>query len=162
MKTALEKAMSEHLKSVFRVSFAVLNDRQDAEDVAQETFLAYHLSKDDFESEEHIRRWLFTVAVNKSKNLMKSSWKRKRRSMEDPEVIGMTVAFQTGEDKELLQAVSELPLKCRTVIHLFYYEDYKIKEIAETLDISENTVKSQLNRGRSLLKARLRENWEDE
>lgn len=162
MKTALEQAMSEHLKSVFRVSFAILNDRQDAEDVTQETFLAYHLSKDGFESEEHIRRWLLTVAVNKSKNLMKSSWKRKHRSMEDPEVLGMTVTFQTGEDRELLQAVSELPLKCRTVIHLFYYEDYKIKEIAETLNVSENTVKSQLNRGRTLLKAKLKEKWEDE
>ena len=82
--------------------------------------------------------------------------------MEDPEVLGMTVTFQTGEDRELLQAVSELPLKCRTVIHLFYYEDYKIKEIAETLNVSENTVKSQLNRGRTLLKAKLKEKWEDE
>jgi RNA polymerase sigma-70 factor (ECF subfamily) len=48
------------------------------------------------------------------------------------------------------------------VIHLFYYEDYKIKEIAETLNVSENTVKSQLNRGRTLLKAKLKEKWEDE
>ena len=45
---------------------------------------------------------------------------------------------------------------------MFYYEDYKVKELAEMLDVSENTVKSQLHRGRKLLKAILREEWEDE
>ena len=162
MKKELVEVMQEHLTSVFRVSYAVMNDRGDAEDVTQETFLQYYLTTEDFESDEHIRRWLLLVAVNKSKNLLKSAWKRKRQPMEDLEEMGTTVAFQSREDRDLLEAVSELPLKCRTVIHLFYYEEYKIKEIAEMLEISENTVKSQLARGRQLLKAKLQEEWDDE
>ncbi len=148
--------------SVFRVAYAVLNDRHDAEDVAQDTFLAYYLTNEEFESEEHIRRWLLAVAVNKEKNLVKSAWKRKNRPMEELDETGAAIGFSTEEDRNLLEAVAELPLKCRTVIHLFYYEDYKVKEIAEMLDVSENTVKSQLHRGRKLLKSILREEWEDE
>lgn len=162
MKRALDEVMQEQLLSVFRVSYAVLNDKHDAEDIAQETFLAYYTTSEDFESDEHIRRWLLTVAVNKSKNLQKSAWKRKRQPMDDPEVMGQTIDFRPAEDRALLDAVAELPLKCRTVIHLFYYEDYKIKEIAEMLDVSENTVKSQLSRGRELLRKRLKEAWDDE
>lgn len=162
MKKALDEVMKDYLSSVFRVSYAILNDKHDAEDIAQETFLQYYLITEDFESDEHIRRWLLLVAVNRSKNLVKSAWKRKREPMENLEEMGNTVVFQTREDRDLLEAVAELPLKCRTIIHLFYYEEYKIKEIAEMLDISENTVKSQLARGRSLLKAKLREEWNDE
>jgi RNA polymerase sigma-70 factor (ECF subfamily) len=165
MKKTLEEAMKEHMLSVFRVAYAVLNDRHDSEDVAQDTFLAYYMTSEEFESEEHIRRWLLAVAVNKAKNLVKSAWKRKNRPMEElenTEELGSAVAFSTQEDRNLLEAVAELPLKCRTVIHLFYYEDYKVKEIADMLNVSENTVKSQLHRGRKLLKARLREEWEDE
>lgn len=162
MKRALDEVMQEQLLSVFRVSYAVLNDKHDAEDIAQETFLAYYTTSEDFESDEHIRRWLLTVAVNKSKNMQKSAWKRKRQPMDDPEVMGQTIDFRPAEDRALLDAVAELPLKCRTVIHLFYYEDYKIKEIAEMLDVSENTVKSQLSRGRELLRKRLKEAWDDE
>ncbi len=162
MKKTLEEVMGEHMLSVFRVAYAVLNDRHDAEDVAQDTFLAYYLTNEEFESEEHIRRWLLTVAVNKAKNLVKSAWKRKNRPMEELNETVAAVGFSTEEDRNLLEAVAELPLKCRTVIHLFYYEDYKVKEIAEMLNVSENTVKSQLHRGRKILKAILREEWEDE
>ncbi len=162
MKKPLEEVMREHMLSVFRVAYAVLNDRHDAEDVAQDTFLAYYLTSEEFETEEHIRRWLLAVAVNKAKNLVKSAWKRKNRPMEELDETGAAVGFSTEEDRNLLEAVAELPLKCRTVIHLFYYEDYKVKEIAEMLGVSENTVKSQLHRGRKLLKAILREEWEDE
>ena len=56
----------------------------------------------------------------------------------------------------------KLPDKFRIVIHLFYYEDYSIKEISEILKISEGNVKVRLSRGRSFLKNTLKELWEDE
>ena len=51
MKRTLEEVMGEHMLSVFRVAYAVLNDRNDAEDVAQDTFLAYYLTNEEFETE---------------------------------------------------------------------------------------------------------------
>ena len=103
--------MCEHMLSVFRVAYAVLNDRHDAEDITQDTFLAYDLTNEEYESEEHIRRWLLAVAVNKAKNLVKSAWKRKNRPIEELEETGAAVGFSTEEDRNLLEAVAELPLK---------------------------------------------------
>ena len=61
-----------------------------------------------------------------------------------------------------LRAVLRLPERYRIVIHLFYYEDYSIAEIARLLDLSEGAVKSRLSRARKQLRAQLTEGWEDE
>jgi RNA polymerase sigma-70 factor (ECF subfamily) len=56
----------------------------------------------------------------------------------------------------------KLPEKYRVVVHLFYYEDYSVKEIANILKISESNIKVRLSRGRAMLKDALKEGWEDE
>lgn len=71
-----------------------------------------------------------------------------------------TLAFETPESGELFETVMHLPGKYRIVIHLFYYEDYTVREIADILKISENNVKVRLSRGRSLLKEKLKGEWE--
>ena len=73
-----------------------------------------------------------------------------------------TLVFETPESEELFETVMNLPEKYRIVIHLFYYEDYTIHEIAEILKLSESNVKVRLSRGRSLLKEKLQEEWEDD
>ena len=70
--------------------------------------------------------------------------------------------FEAPEDSRLFEAVMELPDKYRTVIHLFYYEEYSVREIADILRCREGTVKSQLSRGRALLKTKLKEDWNDD
>lgn len=72
------------------------------------------------------------------------------------------LTFEEPEDSRLFEAVMRLPDKYRIVIHLFYYEDYTIAEIAQILKRREGTVKSQLNRGRKLLKTMLMEEWNDD
>ena len=67
--------------------------------------------------------------------------------------------FPDSQSEELFEAVMQLPEKQRTVIHLFYYEDYSIKEIAEILHVSESNVKVRLNRGRAALREKLKEDW---
>ena len=56
----------------------------------------------------------------------------------------------------------KLPEKYRIAIHLFYFEDYTVKEISEILKTSESNVKVRLSRGRNLLKETLKEAWEDD
>lgn len=73
-----------------------------------------------------------------------------------------TLPFETPESENLFETVMQLPDKYRTVIHLFYYEDYSVHEISEILKLSESNVKVRLSRGRSLLKEKLQEEWEND
>lgn len=72
------------------------------------------------------------------------------------------LVFTEPADSRLFEAVMRLPEAYRIVIHLFYYEDYSIREIAALLKRREGTVKSQLSRGRALLKHTLKEEWNDD
>ena len=73
-----------------------------------------------------------------------------------------TLVFETSESETLFETVMKLPEKYRIVIHLFYYEDYSVREIANVLRISESNVKVRLSRGRSILKEQLKEEWNDD
>lgn len=115
--------------------------------------------KKDFDSEQHIRAWLFRVAINRAKNMNRTFWRRNKKSLED---YMETLVFETSESEELFETVMKLPEKYRIVIHLFYYEDYNVNEIADILKISQSNVKARLSRGRSLLKERLQEEWNDD
>ena len=145
--------------SLYRAAFAVCRNPQDAEDVVQETLLAYFRSDKQFESDEHIRAWLIRVAVNKARNATICFWRRNRRSLEET-LDALT--YEDAADRDLLDAVLRLPERYRIVIHLFYYEDYSIREIAALLDLGEGSVKSRLSRGRQQLRKTLTEEWDDE
>lgn len=73
-----------------------------------------------------------------------------------------TLTFETPESENLFETVMKLPEKYRIVIHLFYYEDYTVHEIAEILNLGESNVKVRLSRGRALLKEVLKEEWDDD
>ena len=73
-----------------------------------------------------------------------------------------TLSFPDSRSRDLFEEVMKLPDKYRIVIHLFYYEDYSVREIADILKLSESNVKTRLSRGRSLLKTALKEEWEND
>ena len=73
-----------------------------------------------------------------------------------------TLTFETPEAENLFEEVMKLPEKYRIVIHLFYYEDYTIREIAQIINATESNVKVRLTRGRRLLRNVLKEEWNDE
>ena len=80
-----------------------------------------------------------------------------------PESVKAVAEYnETPESRELFEEVMKLPEKYRVVIHLFYYEDYSVKEIAKILRTTESSVKVRLSRGRAKLKDALKEEWEDE
>ena len=156
MREPVEDLIREYKNPLFAVAFSVCKSASDADDVVQDTFMKYHFSKKQFSSREHIRAWLLRVAINKAKDVNRSFWKQKSTSIED---YVDTLEFQDHEDKDLLTDVLALPEKYRIVIHLYYYEDYSVAEIAELLNLSESNVKIRLSRGRSMLKAKLEEEW---
>ncbi len=146
-------------KRVFLVALSYTKNKDDAEDIMQNAFLKLWKSKESFESDEHIGKWLTVVTSNECKNLLKFY---KKRADEPSFDLSESFPFKTVEDKEIFNAVMKLPPKNALVIHLFYYEDMTVKEIAKTLNVSENAVKTRLCRGREKLKELLGGTWKDE
>lgn len=159
MRVDTELLIQEYQTSLFSAAFTICKNREDAEDAVQETFLQYHIGAKQFESEPHIRAWLLRVVINRSKNTVLSFWRRKKTSLDE---IPEWMACVDSESQDLMETVLTLPSKYRIVIHLYYYEDYSVREIANILQITEANVKKRLSRGRSLLKAKLKGEWEDD
>ncbi len=142
--------------TVFKIAYTYCKNRNDAEDVFQEVFLRYFKKQPVFDSLEYEKAWFIRVTINCCKKLLLSSWFKKTLPLED------NLTFQTPEESDLFYAVMELPLKYRIVVHLFYYEDYKIKDIAGITSQKETTVATQLQRARQLLKNKLLEDLQYE
>ena len=143
----LRKYSCAYSDAVLRIAYTYLKSKEDAEDIAQETFLALMLSKKTYENDEHVKAWLLRVAINKCKNFLRSSWYTKRCEFNHT-IISEN---ENAQDFELLSAVLALPERYRVPIHLYYYEGYSIEEISKILGRNTATVGSQLARGRKKL-----------
>lgn len=159
MKLSVDDIFQKYGDRIFSAAFSVGQNRADADDVVQDTLIRYYSLDKEFENEAHLKAWLIRVAVNRAKDITSSFWRRNTVEWED---YMDELVFEAPEDSRLFEAVMRLPEKYRTVIHLFYYEDYAVEEIAAILRRPKGTVKSQLNRGRTLLKNMLQGEWNDD
>lgn len=159
MKQSTQELVMLYQSSLFAAAFNVCKNAQDAEDVVQDTFIQYYISNKEFDNEQHIRAWLIRVAINKAKNVNRTFWRQNKLSLED---YMESLTFETPEDEHLFETVMSLPEKYRIVIHLFYYEDYAVSEIADILKLSQSNVKVRLSRGREMLRKILKEEWDDD
>ena len=154
-----ERAFKRNNKRLFLIALSFTANQYDAEDILQNSFMKLLKAKTEFENDEHIDKWLTSVTVNESKNLLRSAFRKKNADFED---CVATYSFESEKSEDLFNAVMSLPKKLRTVIHLFYYEDMPIKEIADTLNIKQSAVKTRLCRAREQLKIQLGDDWNDE
>lgn len=159
MRRSVQELFGKYQDNLYIIAFNVCKNAEDAKDVVQDTFMQYYLTNKEFDNEQHIRAWLIRVAINKAKNVTGTFWRKNKTSLED---YMETLTFETPESEELFETVMQLPEKYRIVIHLFYYEEYTVHEIADILKLSESNVKVRLSRGRSMLKEKLQEGWEND
>lgn len=159
MKLPVEILIEKYKNNIYAVAFNICKNKYDAEDVVQDTFIQYLSHKKDFQSEQHIRAWIIRVAINKAKNKNNLFFRRNSLPLED---YMETLTFESDESHELFEAVMKLPEKYRIVIHLFYYEDYSVQEIADILKITQSNVKVRLSRGRLSLRKTLKEAWNND
>lgn len=159
MRQSVQELMEKYRHNLYAVAFNICKSPDDADDVVQETFIQYYITKKDFDDEQHIRAWLIRVAINKAKNVTNTFWRKNKVSLEE---YMETLAFESTESSDLFESVLKLPEKYRIAIHLYYFEDYSTGEIADILKISLSNVKARLSRGRMLLKEVLKEEWEDD
>ncbi len=165
---SFEQVMQSYMPMVYRIAFARLADRNDAEDVTQDVFLRYFRAGITYNNEEHRKAWLIRCAVNCALNSAGSAWNRHKADGAELEKMllpeneqaqpGCEEQFEQTERRlSVMKAVMKLPDKYRTVIHLFYFEDMSVAQISQALGAGESTVKSQLSRARKLLKPLLAE-----
>lgn len=153
-------AQAEHLldcygNSVLRLAYSYLHNLSDAEEVLQECLIQFLRAAPVLENERHEKAWLLRVAGNLSKNRI--AYNRLRAADE----LSESLAAEDREDLSFVwEAVKQLPVKDREVIHLFYYEGFSTGEIARILGQKEATVRSRLMRGREKLKLVLKEAYD--
>ena len=163
-KNQVARLLEKHGDRVFRTAFMYLKNYQDAEDVLQMTFEKYLITKPLFKNDEHEKAWFLRVAINISKNLVTSGWKRKviyddeqLRLFADEAVAQDNTGDSDDNSEAVLKAVLALPKNLSVVIQLFYYEEYSVAQIADLLDISVGNVTTRLNRARKKLEKSLRD-----
>lgn len=145
-------AMDRYFDMVYRLAYARTGNRQDAEDVSQDVIMKLMKHAHEIESETHLKAWLIRVTVNQSNNLFRSAWRRLTAPLEEGAV--RTVEDPYANDR-LDDALEKLSPAMRTVIHLFYYEDMAVEEIAAAIGIRPEAVKMRLSRARKILKRQL-------
>ena len=139
------------------ISLLPANNMADAEEVLQDTLLKLLTAAPTFESEEHKKAWLLRVTVNLSKNRIEYN------ALRNSDELSERIAEEGREDLSFVwDAVKELPVQFREVIHLHYYEGYSTEEIAKILGRNPSTVRSDLRRGREKLKTILKEAYDFE
>ena len=138
--------------------------RQEAEDVLQEGFLKVFQNIASFRKEGSLEGWVKRIMINHALNRFRKN--RKQPFYEDIEEINETEIIETIEESAinesypaelLLTMIQSLPPGYRVVFNMYVFEDFSHKEIAETLNISENTSKTQLMKARRVLRKKLEE-----
>jgi RNA polymerase sigma-70 factor, ECF subfamily len=155
----LEEVMNEYGKEVLYIAYSYVKDHSLAEDIAQEVFVRLYQRYDSFRGDSSLKTWIIRIAINQSKDHLKkwetrkllftnklSEWIQESRSRW-PE--SQTINKETG--RELHTRLLSLSIKYREVLFLYYYEELKITEIAECLEININTAKTRLKTGKEKL-----------
>lgn len=144
----ITRAVNQYSDAMYRVAYNITQNCDDALDVCQDVFLRLVKNAQKIKDEEHLRAWLMRATVNRARSNAVQAFKRHCVGEE----AAATIPDKEPQSNELMESVMRLPEKYRTVLHLFYYEDLKIEEIARILAVTPSAVKSRLQRGRERLR----------
>jgi RNA polymerase sigma-70 factor, ECF subfamily len=169
---AFRELLEAHRDRVYNITYRMLGNRAEAEDVAQEVFITVFKTIDSFREESKFSTWLYRVAVNHCKNRIKYLARRQDRNKDELDemsgsvngaVVGTPVraaqpdrALEGVQMEQILHdAIASLDEEHRTVVVLRDVEDLSIEEICAITDLPDGTVKSRLHRARLALRKKL-------
>ncbi len=140
-----EAVVRTYADTIYRVALHALGSRADAEDVMQTVLLKLYERQEDFEGPDHLKHWLLRLAVNESRSLLRSAWRRRRVSLEDGRELPVP---EDPAKAELLEAVMALEPRYRLTVYLYYYEGCSVAETARALGarlpVPEDPAKAEL------------------
>jgi RNA polymerase sigma-70 factor (ECF subfamily) len=168
---AFRELIDQHRDKVFNITYRMLGNRAEAEDVAQEVFITVFKTIDTFREESRFSTWLYRVTVNHTKNRIKYLARRHERDRDELDETSREAngaasgpprnpqpdrALEGAQLEQLLQdAIAALDDEHRVVVVLRDVEDLSIEEICEITGLPDGTVKSRLHRARLVLRKRL-------
>ena len=158
----MNKLVEEYGNSLLRMCFLYLKDIHLAEDAVQDAFIKVNKSYINFKGDSEEKTWVMRIAINVCKNYLRSSWWKRIDEAAVLENITVSNSTDALQDEALLLEIMKLSPKYKEVILLFYYQDMKICEIAEVLNIPETTISVRLMRAREILKIKLKGWYYDE
>jgi RNA polymerase sigma-70 factor (ECF subfamily) len=159
----IEQLLGEFYPYIHRLALSILDDLHEADDVAQETFIAAHNSQSGFRNESNPKTWLSAIAINASRGRLRKHKVRQVLTstliafhlLKNPPVTPEQTAIQNETDQSIWNAVDGLDEKHRIPVILRYVHDLTVPEIAKILHISQGTVHSRLHYARKELHAQL-------
>ena len=146
----LQEKIDCYSDMLFKIAYARMGNRADAEDIVQETFYQYLKSSKDFGDEEYEKAWLIKVAANRCRDI-----RRGRSRHPEVQYTDVEEYCEFQGQSEVLAELMNLPDKLKEVVYLHYIEGYRTAEIAQMLGITPNAVKKRLQRGRESLRVSL-------
>ncbi len=153
---AMNKLVAKYGDPLLRMCFLYLKDIHLAEDAVQDTFIKVYKGYTNFKGDCEEKTWVMRIAINVCKNYLRSSWRKHIDEAAVLENISVSNSIEALQDDALLLEIMRLSPKYKEVILLFYYQDMKIREIAEILTIPEATISVRLMRAREILKIKLK------
>lgn len=154
IKKEYDTLVEKYYLSLFRFLYGLCGNKEDAEDIVQNSYLKLWNSDMEFNSIEHAKNWLYKVAVNNMRDIKTSKWKNVELRDEYDDI-----PFEDNETLELFEAVQALDGNYKIVILLYYYEGYSIKEMSDLLGVKESTIATRLQRARKKLHIKLEEEY---
>lgn len=135
---------------LYKLCCFYLGSPADAQDAMQNIFIRLFEKQIAFSDIQHETAWLYTVARNHYRDILRSSWRKKRVDM--PQLPLQSQPEPPAHDPTLEHALERLPVKQKEVLYLYYYDGYSIREISVLLHRKESTIQTQLAAGRKKLK----------
>ena len=162
-QNAYYRLYKQYVQAIYNICLRMVLNQLDAEDIVQETFISAFKNLSSYRGEASFGSWLKKIAINKTLNFLRK--KKLRFTYFDDTKKAITEGHVWEENENNLftiapekvhELIKKLPDKARIVLNLYLLEDYKHKEIAEMLGISESTSKSQYLRAKELLREHLK------
>ena len=158
-KASFDMLYEKYKNMALHTAYLITGDYSYSEDVVQDTFVKVYLHCKELKNDSGFRAWMMQILVRTAYKC----GRKKSRELPDDEVTqkmdtGRTLSsleqvIMQEEAEAITQAVRTLPVKQRTVVVLYYYQEYQISEIAQILGCLEGTVKSRLHTARKKLKS---------
>jgi RNA polymerase sigma-70 factor (ECF subfamily) len=156
-KEAYDLVYKSYAPGMFGICLRYTRCKDDAQDVLQESFIKVYINREKFLSGQSIGAWIKTITINTALTYIKQNY---RLQLTDNELKLDEMHFDSEEtpdyasmQQKLLAILNRLPDGYRTVFNLYTVDNLTHKEIAEYLDISENTSKTQLFKAKKMIQA---------